>query len=244
MKKMRQQQLDSTPPLQILPQPKDAPNTGGYSINATGQIVILPEGFRTRGTHSHELSHSSDRPVRGKRSRLIPQRDVDYINKNKAKTIADSRAYHNYKDQYDPIFKEYPEYKQQVDDSFREFSSDYVGEPTEVRARLNAIRQLAKEANLYDPFTEGVSPDLYYKKLKNYQYEKGDKSGFDPMKQLQDTFSDEEIIWMLNNISKNQDQNKELDVAQEGGEPNSKTNFYTVEGSGGVYRKVSTIIKR
>ena len=239
MKKMRQQQLDSTPPLQILPQPKDEQNLAGYSMNATGQIVILPEGFRTHGTHSHELSHSSDRPVRGKRSRLIPQRDVDYINKNKAKTIADSRAYHNYKDEYDSIFKEYPEYKQQVDDSFREFSSDYVGEPTEVRARLNAIRQLAKEANLYDPFTEGVSPDLYYKKLKNYQYEKRDKSGFDPMKQLQDTFSDEEIIWMLNNVSKNQDQNTELDVAQEGGEPNSKTTFYTVEGSDGVYRKVN-----
>ena len=239
MKKMRQQQLDSTPPLQILPQPEDEPNTGGYSMNATGQIVILPEGFRTRGTHSHELSHSSDRPVRGKRSRLIPQRDIDYVNKNKAKTIADSRAYHNYKDEYDPMFKEYPEYKQQVDDSFKSFSTDYVGEPTEVRARLNAIRQLSKEAGLYDPFTQGVSPDLYYKKLKNYQFEKGDKSGFDPMRQLQDTFSDEEIIWLLNNMSKTEDNKPELNVAQEGGSPDPKTNFYTVEGSGGVYRKVN-----
>ena len=239
MKKMRQQQLDSTPPLQILPQPEDEPNTGGYSMNATGQIVILPEGFRTRGTHSHELSHSSDRPVRGKRSRLIPQRDVDYVNKNKAKTIADSRAYHNYKDEYDPMFKEYPEYKEQVDDNFKEFSSDYVGEPTEVRARLNAIRQLSKEAGLYDPFTQGVSPDLYYKKLKNYQFEKGDKSGFDPMRQLQDTFSDEEIIWLLNNMSKTEDNKPELNVAQEGGSPDPRTNFYTVEGSGGVYRKVN-----
>ena len=239
MKKMRQQQLESTPPLQILPQPEDSPNTGGYSMNATGQIVILPEGFHTRGTHSHEVSHSSDRPVRGKRSRLIPQRDIDYINKNKAKTFGDSREYHNDKDQYDQFFKEYPGYREDVDSNFREFSTDYVGEPTEVRARLNAIRQLSKEAGLYDPLTQGVSPDLYYKKLKNYQFEKGDKSGFDPMQQLQNAFSDEEIIWLLNNMSKTEDNKQELNVAQEGGSPDPKTNFYTVEGSGGVYRKVN-----
>ena len=239
MPKMRQQQLESTPPLQILPQPEDSPNTGGYSMNATGQIVILPEGFHTRGTHSHEVSHSSDRPVRGKRSRLIPQRDIDYINKNKAKTFGDSREYHNDKDQYDQFFKEYPGYREDVDSNFREFSTDYVGEPTEVRARLNAIRQLSKEAGLYDPFTQGVSPDLYYKKLKNYQFEKGDKSGFDPMQQLQNAFSDEEIIWLLNNMSKTEDNKQELNVAQEGGSPDPKTNFYTVEGSGGVYRKVN-----
>lgn len=244
MKKMRQQQLQSTPPLQILPQPEDSPNTGGYSMSDTGQIVILPEGFHTRGTHSHEVSHSSDRPVRGKRSRLIPQRDVDYINKNKAKTIADSRAYHNYKDEYDPMFKEYPEYKQQVDDNFREFSSDYVGEPTEVRARLNAIRQLSKEAGLYDPFTQGVTPDLYYKKLKNYEFEKGDKSGFDPMKQLQDTFSDEEIIWLLNHMSKTEENKPELDVAQRGGEYNIGDEVELTEAEVNRLRALGYIIEK
>lgn len=244
MKKMRQQQLQSTPPLQILPQPEDSPNTGGYSVNSTGQIVILPEGFHTRGTHSHEVSHSSDRPVRGKRSRLIPQRDIDYINKNKAKTIADSRAYHNYKDEYDPMFKEYPEYKKEVDDNFKEFSSDYVGEPTEVRARLNAIRQLSKEAGLYDPFTQGVSPDLYYKKLKNYEFEKGDKSGFDPMKQLQNTFSDEEIIWLLNHMSKTEDNKPELDVAQRGGEYNIGDEVELTEAEVNKLRALGYIIEK
>lgn len=244
MKKMRQQQLQSTPPLQILPQPEDSPNTGGYSMNDTGQIVILPEGFHTRGTHSHEVSHSSDRPVRGKRSRLIPQRDVDYINKNKAKTFGDSRAYHNDKSQYDKDFKDYPGYREQVDDNFREFSSDYVGEPTEVRARLNAIRQLSKEAGLYDPFTEGVSPDLYYKKLKNYEFEKGDKSGFDPMKQLQDAFSDEEIIWLLNNMSKTEDNKPELDVAQRGGEYNIGDEVELTEAEVKKLRALGYIIEK
>ena len=229
MKKMRQQQLDSTPPLQILPQPEDQKSTAGQSWSNTGQIEIFPAGFGTRGTASHELSHSSDRPTKGKWRRLIPQRDVDYIEKNKAKTIADSRAYHNYKDEYDPMFKEYPEYKEDVDNQFKSFYSNYVGEPTEVRARLNEIRQIAKEAGLYDPFTEGVTPDLYYKKLKNFKYEEGDKSGFDGMKQLQDAFSDEEIIWMLNNISKNQDNKEELNTAQDGG------SVYTYAGRPGSY---------
>ena len=183
---MRQKQLDSTPPLQILPQPEGKESTAGQSWTSTGQIEIFPAGFGTRGTASHELSHSADRPVEGTDLRLIPQRDVEYINNNKAKTIGDSRSYHNYKDMYDPWFKEDPEYKEQVDDDFKSFYSDYVGEPTEVRARLNEIRQTAKESGLYDPFTEGVTPDLYYKKLKNFKYEKGDKSGFDGMKQLQD----------------------------------------------------------
>ena len=65
-----------------------------------------------------------------------------------------------------------------------------------------------------------------YKKLKNYQFEKGDKSGFDPMQQLQNAFSDEEIIWLLNNMSKTEDNKQELNVAQEGGSPDPKTNFY------------------
>jgi len=239
LRKMRQKQLDSTPPLQILPQPEGQESTAGQSWSNTGQIEIFPAGFGTRGTASHELSHSADRPVEGTDLRLIPQRDVEYINNNKAKTIGDSRSYHNYKDNYDYWFKEDPEYKEQVDDNFKSFYSNYVGEPTEVRARLNEIRQTAKEAGLYDPFTESVSPDLYYKKLKNYKFEKGDKSGFDGMKQLQDAFSDEEIIWLLNNMSKTEDNKEELDLAQDGGAPNPKTSFYTVEGSGGVYRKVN-----
>ena len=229
LRKMRQKQLDSTPPLQILPQPEGKESTAGQSWTSTGQIEIFPAGFGTRGTASHELSHSADRPVEGTDLRLIPQRDVEYINNNKAKTIGDSRSYHNYKDMYDPWFKEDPEYKEQVDDDFKSFYSDYVGEPTEVRARLNEIRQTAKESGLYDPFTEGVTPDLYYKKLKNFKYEKGDKSGFDGMKQLQDAFSDEEIIWMLNNISKTEDNKEELNTAQDGG------SVYTYAGRPGSY---------
>ena len=68
---------------------------------------------------------------------------------------------------------------------------------------------MAQEQGLYDPFTEGVSSDTYYKKLKKLKLKNSNsnKKSLNPMKQLQDTFSDEEIIWMLNNISENKTNN-------------------------------------
>ena len=196
----RNKQLASTPPLQILPQPSNSPTTGGQSWSSTGQIELFPNGFGTIGTSLHELSHSSDRPLPGHSQRLIPKSDIDYINKHKGKVLGDSRDFHNNKQWYN---------EPNAQKDYKDFYSDYVGDATETRARLNAIRQGAKQNGLYDPFTEGVSNDLYLNKLKNFQFEKGDKSGFDPMEQLQGTYSDEEIIWMLNHISKNEDKKEE-----------------------------------
>ena len=183
----------SIPPLQILPQPEDDPNTGGQSWSNTGQIELFPMGFGTKGTGSHEISHSVDRPAIF--NRVIPKSDINYIQKNKAKVLGDSRLYWN-----NLSIEQDPKY-------FKEFYSDYVGEDTETRARLNAIRQGAQQNKLYDPFKQKVTPELYYNKLKNFQFEKGDKSGFDPMEQLKGVYSDEEILYMLNHISENKKEN-------------------------------------
>jgi len=195
----RNKQLATTPPLLLLSQPEDSPTTGGQSDSSTGQIELFPEGYGTVGTAVHELSHSSDRPLPGG-VRLMPASDKEYIRLHKAKVLGDSRDYHN--------DNEYYNYGDAQKD-FQKFYTNYVGKDTETRARLNAIRQGAKENGLYDPFTQGVSKDLYYKKLKNFNFEKGNKSGFDPMEQLKGAFSDEEIIWMLNNISKNKNKQEE-----------------------------------
>jgi len=197
--KGRNKQLANTPPLLLLPQPEDQPNVGGQSMPDTGQITVFPQGYETAGTAVHELSHSSDRALPGG-TNLIPESDKKYINLHKAKVLGDSRDYHN--------DNEYYNYGDAQKD-FQDFYTNYVGKDTETRARLNAIRQGAKENGLYDPFTQGVSRDLYYKKLKNFKFEKGNKSAFDPMKQLKGAYSDEEIIWMLNNISKNENKQEE-----------------------------------
>lgn len=200
IRKMRLANLESTPPLKVSPQPKDHPRYGGWSFSNSGQVEIFPAGFGTTGTATHELSHSSDRPVAGTDLRLIPQRDVDYVNKHKGKVFGDSREYHNNKKQYDADFKEYQDYGKAKQDNYKEYYSDYVGDPTEVRARLSVIRQVAADRGLYNPFKQKVTPELYYQKLKNHEYERT-KKDYDPMKQLQETFSDEEIIWLLNHMS-------------------------------------------
>jgi hypothetical protein len=72
---------------------------------------------------------------------------------------------------------------------------NYVNDPTETRARLNDFRMRAKQQGVYDPFTQKFN----LKYLKNY---KPINSGFDPLGQLRDSYSDQEIETMLNSISK------------------------------------------
>ena len=138
----------------------------------------------------------------------MPTSDKEYIKKRKADVLGDSREYFNYKSYHDNMIKNNPEGFRQAQKEFLDWTN-YVGEDTETRARLNTIRKEAQDQGLYDPFTEGVSPDLYYKKLKKLQLKGKNpkKKSYNPMKQLQDTFSDEEIIWMLNNISENKTNN-------------------------------------
>ena len=217
LRRRRNQNLESIPPLKISPQ--EEAGLAGLSYGETGEIEVFPEGFET-GTTTHELSHSTDRPVyfyphtQIGRQRIIPISDSKYIDKRKADVLGDSREYFNYKGYYDDMIENDPERFKRIEERFLDFSN-YVAEDTETRARLNTIRRMAQEQGLYDPFTEGVSPDLYYQKLKKLQFKNTDrnlleilrKQGFNPMKQLQDTFSDEEIIWMLNNISENKTNN-------------------------------------
>lgn len=69
---------------------------------------------------------------------------------------------------------------------------DYIGTPTETRARLNSIRQLSKDAGYYDPFTQKATMNVLdkFKTLDNNQY-----------KQLKQIYTDAEILDMLNTIS-------------------------------------------
>lgn len=168
-------------------QPKGMPYTGGYSKNYSGDVTVLPLGIGVNGMGVHELSHSIDRPYTSE-SRLIPEKDIQNISKS-AET---NRKKHENQEWF-----------------------NYVTEPTETRARLNDIRQQASQNNLYDPFVEKVTPEIY-KKLKNFEFEKGDKKGFDALKQLQDVYNDDQIINFLNTISKNKSE-RVLDQARYGG---------------------------
>jgi len=86
----------------------------------------------------------------------------------------------------------------------------YVGRPTETRARLNAIRYLGKKEGIYDPYREKVNKDIL-KKLPS--------SIFHPteLDQLRLIYSDDQIIDLLNSVSKN-DSNELIPQAQNGQE--------------------------
>jgi hypothetical protein len=246
--KDRLKNLASIPNVEILKkQPADKPRTAAYSRTTDGKITMLPKGYNSKGTFVHELSHSADRPT-GFLNKLldvrnnIPESDRDYINKHKAKSLIDSRDYrvYNILKSYNPNMN----YKT-ANKEFQDFYTDYVGEDTETRARLNSIRQSAKENGLYDPFTQGVSPSLYYNKLKNFKFETGKQSTLDPMHQLKSTYSDEEIIWMLNNISKNENQEEDVNegMARKGGSLKSKKYTKNLDGTNYLFAESSLFKK-
>ncbi len=189
-------------------QPSNKPNTGGYSRTSTGNVTILPQGHNVKGIIPHELSHSMDRPrfegisILSGFPRLIPQKDIDYINKVtiKDKDLLKLPRHQNsrFVDYPMNVIKQY--YPEWLESEIK--WKNYMAEPTEVRARLNDIRFQSKKRNLYDPFTQKVTPEIY-EILKNTKFEEGEQEGFDPLKQLKGIYTDEQIMYMLNNISQN-----------------------------------------
>jgi hypothetical protein len=74
--------------------------------------------------------------------------------------------------------------------------NNYVKDATETRARLNSLRYQMKNQGIYDPFTEKATIDMFdsYKPLDN--------SSYDALEQLRGVYSDDEILNMINTISR------------------------------------------
>jgi len=168
----------------------------------------------------HEVSHSSDRPD-DKLGRLIPYNDqltiqyrtpLNWKNTQYGKDIM--KLYKENGWQLDEIDAsrgdEIPRdiYEQQQFDDWNKYLLGDQG--TEVRARLNEIRQGAQEKNIYDPFNKKIT-GRQFKNLKNLKYPK-------PLDELRKTFSDKDIRWMLNNISKNNNETEDaIQYSKKGG---------------------------
>jgi len=126
------------------------------------------KGFETG---VHELSHAIDRAGVN-----IPKADVLKMWKYQKEHEKEKGSITKFFD--DPSFNE------------------YVGHPTETRARLNAIRALGKEQDVYDPFKE---------KIDKSKLDKIKSSGIreSQLDQLRKIYNDDQIIDMLNSVSKN-----------------------------------------
>jgi hypothetical protein len=87
----------------------------------------------------------------------------------------------------------------------------YVADPSETRARLTNFRFNANNQKLYNPFEEKITLD----QLKKYKETEG---GYDPLMQLKTTYSDQQIVDMLNSVSKAEPmQPRNVDMARYGG---------------------------
>jgi hypothetical protein len=184
--------LNTIPGLNVLKsQPEGKSNAGGWSFNDSGVVDVAPSGYDIKGLYRHEISHSTDRPY----SRPLYQEKERLIPKQDVDLI------NSFKPEGNDLNNNWV---------------DYITEPTEVRARLNDIRGAAKNLNIYDPYTKKLTPENY-KKLKETKLEKGN---WDPLKQLQGVYSDEQIIELLNTISdtgESDNHENTLQTAQDGG---------------------------
>jgi hypothetical protein len=166
-----------------------------------GRVRIYPKTYSDIPQFTlptHEYSHVAD-----DNGRLIPQKDIDLMRSFIGDPLERKRQFSNYA--YDTSDKGKQKIKAQY---------DYISDPTETRARLNELRFLGKDSGLYDPFTQKVTPEIF-KQFNNLESFPG---GNQPLEELKDVYTDEQILEMLNTISKNNESNQEFNFAQNGGQ--------------------------
>lgn len=164
---------------------------GNYNSSTDSLYIknnILTSKNQAYATGVHEISHSSDNG-----GDIIPLNDVKKM-KDYAKI--DREKYYEELPWYKKILYDKTELNNSVKEDL-DFKK-YVAEPTETRARLNVIRALGKKQGVYDPY---ISP-INSQQLNEIKFE---DDGYNPIDQLKLIYSDEEIIDMLNSISKNND---------------------------------------
>ena len=209
----------------------------GYSNARNGSITLGQDALKNKGVTVHETAHSTDAPVNffdkifsPKTKRLIPESDKELIegmvNKEFHKTPY-------FQENRSRIMDFGPEGFHEEKKAYDDYYKDYVGQPTETRARLMEIRKAASDAYqkdpnaMYDPFNQEVTPETYQKLLK-HDYEpakdenrKWEKKFATPLEELKGIYTDEEIMKLLNTVAENQsvnDRDPNMQTANTGGQ--------------------------
>ena len=79
-----------------------------------------------------------------------------------------------------------------------------ITDPGEVRSQIHSIRQLSKENQIYDPFTEPFKKEYLDKVNESYKQGTGTEKyeNYNQLKRLRQIYSDDQITEMMNTISK------------------------------------------
>ena len=107
----------------------------------------------------------------------------------------------------------------------------YVGTNSEVRARVNAIRMYGKAAGIYDPFTEKLTPEKYKELNKLFENQNLNEKDANQLRQLQHLYNDDEILNLINTLSKNNSEvENDIQYGKTGGSSKQKIIFSPMEG--------------
>ena len=158
----------------------------GFNKSGTGEIYLHPNFYTSsdsepltndelkRETISHEFSHSIDRPLPYSTARVIPDEDIYEIQ--------------------DRTFSNQREFLKTKGNTLKTW--EYLTEPTEVRARINSVRE-----KLWKNGIDVGNKQITAEDIKNIDTEN--------LKDLREILKEEDIIWMLNNISKTETPQKQ-----------------------------------
>jgi len=133
----------------------------------------------------------------------------------------DEASYKNYDEDDNPIVafdKDGSVRPGEIEISYRSQWADYVSDPTEARTRLNTIRAAAKDLGIYDPMTEPLTREKFQQIIeKSSELNRGEDSSYNPLLQLQDIYSNDEIFNQLNEVSSVDKSKDKSRYAQYGG---------------------------
>lgn len=90
--------------------------------------------------------------------------------------------------------------------------NSYVQNPTELKARIDAIRFLAKKKGIYDPLTQDID-DKGIQKLLSDKEIVGDQNFKEISGQLKNEYKKNGLKWLLNNIAKIKSTNNNSNLA-------------------------------
>ena len=169
------------------------PTVTGWDIKMSN--TLKPGTVDYESVLAHEIGHTTDRPL----IKLPNQMS------NRELRETDVRDFRN----FIPVLDMEKMSGYNKDKLTGDFNK-YVADPSETRQFLNDVRYLGKQQGVYDPFTQKITPEQY-RRIKSSEYTS-------PMSVLSNVYTEDQIIDMLNSISKRQSVSGGVPTAQNGQE--------------------------
>lgn len=180
-------------------------NVQGGNIHLVDQIATRPGAFKGMTTLDADFNRQDPRfaPVKA-----LPTKDNDILLERQIPQAYDTVAAHELSHQSTGgragIL---PASQMQIRRRLTPGTNDYLSNPTEVKARMDAVRYQMQKEGIYNAGSEELTPQLLEKARQN-EAVKGNKN-FQELEQImrgKDGKLDENLLWLFNNVAQNSPQ--------------------------------------